>query len=146
MTWGAGIQTSSFFGIDINPFAVELAKVTLNIAKKIAFDERREFAADIAGQIELDIDPSLPLDNLDKNILCADALFTDWPEVDAIVSNPPFLGDKDPRRTRRQLSSESPAGISRRRGANRHLRILVPTCARPSYRRRPSRAHWHERR
>jgi type I restriction-modification system DNA methylase subunit len=36
VTWGVGIQTSSFFGIDINPFAVELAKVTLNIAKKIA--------------------------------------------------------------------------------------------------------------
>src|SRR3954452_25143478 len=66
--------------------------LTLNIAKKIAFDERREFAADIAGQIELDVDPSLPLDNLDKNIVCADALFTDWPEVEAIVSNPPFLG------------------------------------------------------
>jgi hypothetical protein len=94
VTWGAGIQTANFFGIDINPFAVELAKVTLNIAKKIAFDERREFAADIAGQIELDVDPSLPLDNLDKNIICADALFTEWPEVDAIVGNPPILGDR----------------------------------------------------
>ena len=62
------IQTSSFFGIDINPFAVELAKVTLNIAKKIAFDERREIAADLVGQMELDVDPSLPLDNLEKNI------------------------------------------------------------------------------
>jgi type II restriction/modification system DNA methylase subunit YeeA len=28
------------------------------------------------------------------NFLCADALFTDWPEVDFIVGNPPFLGDK----------------------------------------------------
>ncbi|HEX2878592.1 MAG TPA: DNA methyltransferase, partial [Polyangiaceae bacterium] len=76
VTWSAGIQASNFFGIDINPFAVELAKVTLNIAKKIAFDERREFAADIVGQMELDVDPSLPLDNLEKNIVCADALFT----------------------------------------------------------------------
>ena len=90
VTWGAGIQTSRFFGIDINPFAVELAKVTLNIAKKIAFDERREIAADLVGQMELDVDPSLPLDNLEKNIVCADALFADWPEVDAIVGNPPF--------------------------------------------------------
>jgi hypothetical protein len=40
--------------------------------------------------MELDVDPSLPLDNLDKNIVCADALFTEWPEVDAIVGNPPF--------------------------------------------------------
>jgi SAM-dependent methyltransferase len=92
VTWGAGIQASNFFGIDINPFAVELAKVTLNIAKKIAFEERREVAADVVGQIELDVDPSLPLDNLDKNIVCADALFTEWPKVDAIVGNPPFLG------------------------------------------------------
>jgi SAM-dependent methyltransferase len=92
LSWGVGIQASRFYGIDINPFAVELAKVTLNIAKKIAFDERREVAAAYVGQIEIDVDPSLPLDNLDKNIVCADALFTDWPEVDAIVGNPPFLG------------------------------------------------------
>jgi hypothetical protein len=92
VTWGSGIKTSNFFGLDTNPFAVELAKVTLNIAKKIAFDERREFAADIVGQMELDVDPSLPLDNLEGNIVCADALFTDWPEADAIVGNPPFLG------------------------------------------------------
>jgi SAM-dependent methyltransferase len=92
ITWGAGIQTSCFFGIDINPFAVALAKVTLNIAKKIAFDERREVAADLFGQVEMETDPSLPLDNLDQNVVCADALFTDWPEVDAIVGNPPFLG------------------------------------------------------
>lgn len=92
VSWGVAIQASRFYGIDINPFAVELAKVTLNIAKKIAFDERREVAADFVGQIEIEVDPSLPLDNLDKNVVCADALFTEWPEVDAIVGNPPFLG------------------------------------------------------
>lgn len=38
----------------------------------------------------------LPLDNLDENIICADALLTadghqrPWPEVDAIIGNPPF--------------------------------------------------------
>jgi SAM-dependent methyltransferase len=94
VTWGAGIQTSNFFGLDVNPFAVELAKVTLNIAKKIAFDERREMAADLVGQLELDVDPSLPLDNLESNIVCTDALFAEWPQVDAIVGNPPFLGEK----------------------------------------------------
>ncbi len=103
VTWGAGIQTSNFFGIDINPFAVELAKVTLNIAKKIAFDERREMAAELVGQMEIEVDPSLPLDNLDKNIVCADALFMDWPEVDAIVGNPPFLGGQ---KARRELGPE----------------------------------------
>jgi SAM-dependent methyltransferase len=70
-----------FFGIDLNPFAVELARVTLMIARKIAIDN--------FGILD---QPALPLDSLDQNIVCADALFTDWPKVDAIVGNPPFLG------------------------------------------------------
>jgi SAM-dependent methyltransferase len=94
LSWNGGISAANFYGIDINPFAVELAKVTLNIAKKIAFEERKAQAFALAGQVEMDIDPSLPLDNLDKNIVCADALFAEWPEVDAIVGNPPILGDK----------------------------------------------------
>jgi type II restriction/modification system DNA methylase subunit YeeA len=36
----------------------------------------------------------LPLDNLDANILCADALFTPWPEADTIIGNPPYLGSR----------------------------------------------------
>jgi SAM-dependent methyltransferase len=90
--WGSVISTLNFYGIDTNAFAVELAKVTLNIAKKIAFEDRRQKAADASLQGELEVDPSLPLDNLDQNIVCADALFTEWPEVDAIIGNPPFLG------------------------------------------------------
>ncbi|MEG4534667.1 DNA methyltransferase [Microcoleus sp. D2_18a_D3] len=39
-------------------------------------------------------EPSLPLDTLDKNIVCKDALFTDWVKADAIIGNPPFLGGK----------------------------------------------------
>lgn len=101
--WGSGISTSNFYGIDTNRFAVELAKVTLNIAKKIAFEERRQTAADASAQGELEVDPSLPLDNLDANIVCADALFTDWPEVDAIVGNPPFLGGN---KIRRELGAD----------------------------------------
>jgi hypothetical protein len=92
LSWNGGISAVNFYGIDINPFAVELAKVTINIAKKIAFEERKAQAFALAGQVEMDVDPSLPLDNLDQNIVCADALFTKWPEVDAIVGNPPFLG------------------------------------------------------
>ena len=92
LSWNGGISAANFYGIDINPFAVELAKVTLNIAKKIAFEERNAQAFALAGQVEMDVDPSLPLDNLDKNIVCADALFTEWPGVHAIVGNPPYLG------------------------------------------------------
>ncbi|QHU99072.1 type IIL restriction-modification enzyme MmeI, partial [Synechocystis sp. CACIAM 05] len=39
-------------------------------------------------------EPALPLDSLDKNILCQDALFNEWPKADAIIGNPPFLGGK----------------------------------------------------
>lgn len=92
LSWSSGIPASNFYGFDINRFAVELAKVTLNIAKKKAFEERKEKALALLGQAEMDIDPSLPLDNLDQNIIEADALFTEWPHVDAIVGNPPFLG------------------------------------------------------
>ncbi len=72
-----------FFGIDLNPFAVELARVTLMIARKIAIDN--------FGILD---QPALPLDSLDQNIVCADALFTEWPKADAIIGNPPFLGGK----------------------------------------------------
>lgn len=89
--WSTGIPATNFYGIDINPFAVELAKVTLNIAKKIAFEERKETAAEASAQMEIDVDPSLPLDNLGRNIVRDDALFAEWPQVDAIVGNPPFV-------------------------------------------------------
>ncbi|MDA0266368.1 MAG: N-6 DNA methylase, partial [Cyanobacteria bacterium] len=69
-----------FFGIDNNPFAVELARVTLMIARKVAVDRLSLTEA------------TLPLDTLDSNIVCKDALFTDWPKADAIIGNPPFLG------------------------------------------------------
>jgi hypothetical protein len=50
----------------------------------------RKVANDRLGLTERD----LPLDNLDNNIRVADALFTPWPEADAYVGNPPFLGGK----------------------------------------------------
>ncbi|MFM6475446.1 MAG: DNA methyltransferase, partial [Dolichospermum sp.] len=39
-------------------------------------------------------EPALPLDTLDHNILCQDALFSEWPQANAIIGNPPFLGGK----------------------------------------------------
>ncbi|WP_072619577.1 DNA methyltransferase [Spirulina major] len=76
-----------FYGIDINPFGVELARVTLMIARKMAIDEW--------GMGE----DALPLSQLDQNIVCADALFTEWPAADAVIGNPPFLGGKNVRMT-----------------------------------------------
>jgi SAM-dependent methyltransferase len=76
------VTPNQFFGMDINPFAVELARVTLMIARKVAIDQH--------GLSE----PALPLDILDQNIVCQDALFTEWVKADAIIGNPPFLGGK----------------------------------------------------
>ncbi len=76
------------YGIELNPYAAELARVTIWIGHiqwmlKNGYDIKR--------------DPVL--DRLDQ-IQCRDAIITDkgvqprWPEVDFIIGNPPFLGDK----------------------------------------------------
>lgn len=87
------VTTRQLFGLDIVPFAVELAKVTMTLGHKLAIDE-----------LHIDEQP-LPLDNLDNNIKCVDALIetsgsddvvvrTPWPRADVIIGNPPFLGAK----------------------------------------------------
>ena len=83
----SAISLHQFFGIDIIPFAVELAKVTLMLAKELELIEAQKLAE--TDQLLIEEKP-LPLDNLDKNIICADALFTEWPKADAIIGNPPF--------------------------------------------------------
>ena len=74
-------------GIELNPFAAELARVSIWIGE-IQWMLRNGF----------DVSRSPILKNLD-NIICNDALLNDgsefeWPSVDAIVGNPPFLGNK----------------------------------------------------
>jgi hypothetical protein len=82
------VTAQNFFGLDILPFAVEIAKVTMMIARKLAIDE-----------LHITEQP-LPLDNLDQNFIAADALLTpeglptQWPKADVIIGNPPFLGAK----------------------------------------------------
>ncbi len=83
------ISPRQFYGIDRDSFGVELAKVTLMLAKKLALDEA--YQALERQQIEIPFeDEALPLDNLDENFICGDALFEAWPEVDAIIGNPPY--------------------------------------------------------
>ncbi len=89
------VTAQQFFGMDILPFAIELAKVTMMIARKLAIDE-----------LHIADEPPLPLDNLDQNFQCTDALIsplspqssalstTSWPTADVIIGNPPFLGAK----------------------------------------------------
>lgn len=96
------ISLRQFYGMDINPFAVELAKVTLLIGHKLAVDEFHSEEA------------VLPLDNLDANFRVGDALIrvdpadpstpllddngraqrTDWFPAEVVIGNPPFLGAK----------------------------------------------------
>ncbi len=82
------VTTNQFHGLDIKPFAVELAKVTLMIAKELTWLEAKE---DHDNKYK-----PLPLDNLDSNILCVDSLLNNdgtqrqWPNADAIIGNPPY--------------------------------------------------------
>ena len=106
------VSASQFYGMDINPFAVEIAKVTMMIARKLAIDELHTF------------EHPLPLDDLDDNFHACDALIiplsdagdtlptmlfaeleedpfasghvipTKWPPADVIIGNPPYMGAK----------------------------------------------------
>lgn len=82
------LTTTNFYGMDINPFAVEIARVTMMLAHKLSIDELHVSEA------------ALPLDNLDANFRAVDALImpdgsqTPWFKTDVIIGNPPFLGAK----------------------------------------------------
>lgn len=86
----SGVKVTQLHGFDVLPFAVELAKVTLLLAKELALIETKTTLLRKDGQLPFDLDPALPLDNLDGNIRLADALHTPWPRADAIIGNPPF--------------------------------------------------------
>ncbi len=76
------VSPKNFYGIDTNKFGLELAKVALSVGRKLSADEFNLH------------DPSLPFDDLDDNFSSEDALFADWPEVDVIIGNPPYLSSK----------------------------------------------------
>ncbi len=72
-------------GIEIDPFAVSLARVTLWMGHKLAVDE-------------LDLsEATLPLGDL-SGVQIGDALKIDWPEANAIIGNPPFHGSQNMRK------------------------------------------------
>lgn len=82
------VSARQFYGIDNIALGVEMAKITLSMGKKFAADAFNAFARQ--HRLFEDTESPLPFDNLDGNIVVADALFTDWPEVDAIIGNPPY--------------------------------------------------------
>lgn len=80
------VRADNFLGIERDRFAAELARVTMLLGEQLA---RVEFRAAFGGAR-----PGLRAlrswDHLDTSISEADALFVEWPAVDAIVGNPPF--------------------------------------------------------
>lgn len=79
---GFAVSPKNFYGIDTNKFGLELAKVALSVGRKMSADECNVH------------DPSLPFDDLESNFSDEDALLTEWPKVDAIIGNPPFLSSR----------------------------------------------------
>ncbi|WP_458042255.1 MULTISPECIES: DNA methyltransferase [Bacteria] len=72
---------ANLYGLDIERVAVMIARVTLWMGHRQMVDR--------VGEAE----PVLPLVDL-SNVRAADALRTEWPEVDTIIGNPPFFGSQ----------------------------------------------------
>ena len=89
-----GIGPANVKGIEINPYAAELARVSVWIGE-IQWMRRNGH-----GEAR---DPILkPLDTIE----CRDAIVgengeePEWPEADVVIGNPPFLGNRKAARTR----------------------------------------------
>lgn len=84
------VSSKQFYGIDILPIAVEVAKMTMMIAKELAADNWNARIGSLMGTLGLSFDEGLPLDNLDECIYQSDAVLDPWPDFDALVGNPPY--------------------------------------------------------
>ena len=88
------VSIQQFYGIEINDFAVKVAKTALWIAEAQMWNETRNIISNI-GEIE----DFLPLETY-ENIVEGNALKIDWNEVisntkcNYIMGNPPFVGKK----------------------------------------------------
>jgi hypothetical protein len=84
------VNTRQFYGIDVQPMAVEVAKMTMMLAKELAASQWNDRISPMLATLDLSFDKGLPLDVLDDRIVCKDAILEDWPLCDAIIGNPPF--------------------------------------------------------
>ena len=73
-------------GIELNPYAAELARVSVWIGE-IQWMRRNGFGNSTSPVLD-------PLDTIELRdaILAPDGGEPDWPDVDAVIGNPPFLG------------------------------------------------------
>ncbi len=82
------VGPENIYGIEINPYAAELARVSVWIGE-IQWIKKHGFTV-----------PANPVLRKLENIVCHDALINEdsseyhWPKVDVVVGNPPFIGDK----------------------------------------------------
>jgi hypothetical protein len=72
-------------GLEIDPFAVDIAKTTLWMTH--AIESRRHRSSE----------PVLPLPAL-SSLVCTDSLKSEWPETNVVIGNPPFHGDRNLRK------------------------------------------------
>lgn len=82
------VSPANVLGIEIDPYAAELARVTVWIGE-IQWMMQNGYA--VADRPILK-----PLDTIENRdaLMAPDGSDADWPACDAIVGNPPFLGDK----------------------------------------------------
>lgn len=83
-----GVGPENVLGIELNPYAAELARVSVWIGeiqwmRRNGFEAARNPILRTLGNIE----------NRDA-VLNPDGTRAEWPTADAVVGNPPFLGDK----------------------------------------------------
>ena len=92
-------------GIEIDTFAVALARVTLWMGHRLAVEE-----------LHLD-ERTLPLADL-SGVVNGDALREPWPAADAIIGNPPYHGSQN---LRKMLGDERVGWLSQRFGSVQDL-------------------------
>ena len=82
------VGPESVLGIEINPFAAELARVSVWVGE-IQWMRRNGFDAARNPILR-------PLDTIECRdaVLAPDGDRAEWPEANAVVGNPPFLGDR----------------------------------------------------
>ena len=102
------VKPSQLYGLEINPYAAELAQVVIWIGY-LQWIHHNGFAAPRDPILE----PIETIRNMDAIIDLTDPdnpKEPEWPEADVIVGNPPFLGDK---KMRGELGDEYTAALRR---------------------------------
>ena len=106
-----GVGPANVKGVELNPYAAELARVSVWIGE-IQWMRRHGFREDR--------DPILkPLDTIECRdaVLTADGQEPEWPQADVVIGNPPFLGGK---LLRRELGDQYVEALQRLYGDRIH--------------------------